>query len=43
MDIEEEDDMEAAIAREALITARNRFPRIFEIYDERAALKFKSN
>ena len=43
MDIEEEDDMKAAIDREALVVARNRYPKLFEIYDERAALKFKSN
>ena len=43
MDIEEEDDIQAAIDREALVVARNRFPRIFELYDERASIKFKSN
>ena len=43
MDIEEEDDIQAAMDREALVVARNRFPKIFEIYDERASLKFKSN
>ena len=43
MDIEAEDEIQTAIDREALIVARNRFPRIFELSDERAALKFKSN
>lgn len=42
MDIEEDEDMQAAQDQAALVTARNRYPRMFEIYDERASLKFKS-
>jgi len=42
MDIEEENQQKQILDKQAIEIARSKFPYLFQVYDERQSLKFKS-